>query len=177
MTTVTGRHRRSSLHRPLLRLHQPCLLHQPAGGGLYSAYVGAIVDAVHLISLLRTAQFQYIPGLAFPEGQTLNLRLNAPPSFHKPDSVIVIGLPAIQKANLPPLRPHDPNEVACLLQPKMVLSLEGAPLVFSTSLAHDLVLHLNRTGAVTDFPLVADPAEGGLVVVAGERSASLLTPQ
>ena len=136
----------------------------PAGGGLYSAYVGAIVDAVHIISMLRTAQYQYIPGLAFPEGQTLNLRLNAPPSFHKPDSVIVVGLPAIQKAILPPLKPHDPNQVACLLQPRMVLSLEGAPLVFSTSLAHDLVLHLNRTGAPTDLPLAADAGEGGLVV-------------
>ncbi|HSY34907.1 MAG TPA: hypothetical protein VK814_04080 [Acidobacteriaceae bacterium] len=147
----------------------------PAGGGLYSAYVGALVDAVHLISMLRTAQFQYIPGLAFPDGATLNLRLNAPPSFHKPDSVIVIGLPAIQKAILPPLRPHDANEVACLLQPKMVLSLEGAPLVFSTSLAHDLVLHLNRTGAVTDLPLEADPASGGLVV-AKERKREPLRP-
>ena len=136
----------------------------PAGGGLYSAYVGAIVDAVHIISMLRTAQYQYIPGLAFPDGQTLNLRLNAPPSFHKPDSVIVIGLPAIQKAILPPLKPHDPNQVACLLQPRMVLSLVGAPLVFSTSFAHNLVLHLNRTGAETDLPLAADPAEGGLVV-------------
>jgi hypothetical protein len=145
----------------------------PAGGGLYSAYVGALVDAVHLISMLRTAQFQYIPGLAFPEGQTLNLRLNAPPSFHKPDSVIVIGLPAIQKAILPPLRPHDPNQVACLLQPKMVLSLEGAPLVFSTSLAHDLVLHLNRTGAVTDLPLASDPGEGGLVVAPEKKRVPL----
>jgi hypothetical protein len=148
---------------------------QPAGGGLYSAYVGALVDAVHLISLMRTAQFQYIPGLSFPDGATLNLKLNAPPSFHKPDSVIVIGLPAIQKAILPPLHPHDPNQVACLLQPKMVLSLEGAPLVFSTSLAHDLVLHLNRTGAVTDLPLAADPAEGGLVV-AKEKKREPLRP-
>ncbi len=147
----------------------------PAGGGLYSAYVGAIVDAVHIISMLRTAQFQYIPGLAFPEGATLNLRLNAPPSFHKPDSVIVIGLPAIQKAVLPPLKPHDPNQVACLLQPKMVLSLEGAPLVFATSFAHDLVLHLNRTGAVTDLPLEADPASGGLVV-AKEKKREPLKP-
>jgi hypothetical protein len=136
----------------------------PAGGGLYSAYVGAIVDAIHIISMLRTAQFQYIPGLAFPEDATLNLRLNAPPSFHKPDSVIVIGLPAIQKAVLPPLKPHDANQVACLLQPKMVLSLEGAPLVFATGFAHDLVLHLNRTGAVTDLPLTAEAAEGGLMV-------------
>jgi len=145
----------------------------PAGGGLYSAYVGAIVDAIHIISMLRTAQFQYIPGLSFPDGPTLNLRLNAPPSFHKPDSVIVIGLPAIQKAVLPPLRPHDPNQVACLLQPKMVLSLEGAPLVFATSFAHDLVLHLNRTGAVTDLPLTAEAAEGGLMVTKEKKREPL----
>jgi hypothetical protein len=137
---------------------------QPAGGGLYSAYVGAIVDAVHIVSMLRTAAFQYIPGLSFPNDATLNLRLNTPPSFHKPDSVIVIGLPAIQKAILPPLHPPDPSQVACLLQPSMVLRLQGAPLVFSTSFAHDLVLHLNRTGGVTDLPLTANAAEGGLTV-------------
>jgi hypothetical protein len=147
----------------------------PAGGGLYSAYVGTIVDAVQLIASLRTAQYQYIPGLSFPEGQTLNLRLNMPPSFHKPQSVIVIGLPAIQKANLPPLHPPDVNQVSCLLQPKMVLALNGAPLVFSTSFAHDLVLHLNRTGAVTDLPLEADPASGGLVV-AKEKKREPLRP-
>jgi hypothetical protein len=137
---------------------------QPAGAGLYSAYVGAVVDLVHLVGMLRTAQYQYIPGLSFPEGQALRLRLNAPPSFHKPESVIVIGLPAIQKAKLPPLRPHDPNQVACLLQPKMTIPLEGAPLVFSSSFAHGLVLHLNRTGAPTDLPLTPDAFEGGLVV-------------
>ena len=91
---------------------------QTAGAGLYSAYVGAVVDLVHLVSLLRTAQYQYIPGISFPQGSTLNLKLNAPPSFHKPESVIVVGLPAIQKAKLPPLHAHDPNQVACLLQPK-----------------------------------------------------------
>ena len=148
---------------------------QPAGGGLYSAYVGTIVDAVQLIASLRTARYQYIPGLSFPEDQTLNLRLNMPPSFHKPQSVIVVALPAIQKALLPPLKPHDPNQVACLLQPRMVLSLEGAPLVFATSFAHDLVLHLNRTGAVTDLPLEADPGAGGLVV-AKEKKREPLRP-
>jgi hypothetical protein len=137
---------------------------QPGGAGLYSAYVGAVVDLVHLVSLMRTAQYQYIPGISFPQGSTLNLKLNAPPSFHKPESVIVIGLPAIQKAKLPPLHPHDPNQVACLLEPKMPLPLEGAPLVFSTSFAHDLVLHLNRTGAPADVPLTPEAFEGGLVV-------------
>jgi hypothetical protein len=146
---------------------------QPVGGGLYSAYVGTIVDAVQLIASLRTAQYQYIPGLSFPDDATLNLKLNAPPSFHKPQSVIVIGLPAIQKAILPPLHPPDANEVACLLQPSMVLPLQGAPLVFSTSFAHDLVLHLNRTGAVTDLPLTAEAAEGGLIVTKEKKREPL----
>ena len=137
---------------------------QAAGAGAYSAYVGAVVDLVHLTSSLRTAQYQYIPAISFPQGSTLHLKLNAPPSFHKPESVIVIGLPAIQKAKLPPLHPHDPDQVACLLQPKMTLPLEGAPLVFSTSFAHDLVLHLNRTGAPADIPLAPDAFEGGLSV-------------
>lgn len=146
---------------------------QPAGAGLYSAYVGAVVDLVHLVGMLRTAQYQYIPGLSFPQGPSLSLRLNAPPSFNKPKSVIVIGLPAIQKAKVPPLRPHDPNEVACLLRPKMTLLLEGAPLVFATSFAHDLVLHLNRTGAPTDLPLTPDAFEGGLVASNEEKREPL----
>ena len=137
---------------------------QPVGAGLYSAYVGAVVDLVHLVSLMRTAQYQYIPAISFPQSSTLNLKLNAPPSFHKPESVIVIGLPAIQKAMPPPLRPDDPNQIACLLQPKMTLLLEGAPLVFSTNFAHDLVLHLNRTGALAELPLIPEAFEGGLTV-------------
>ena len=152
---------------------------QPVGAGLYSAYVGAVVDLVHLVGMLRTAQYQYIPGLSFPQGSSLSLRLNAPPSFHKPESVIVIGLPAIQKAKLPPLHPHDANQVACLLQPKMAIPLEGAPLVFSSSFAHGLVLHLNRTGAPTDIPLTPDAFEGGLVVAKEEKHEPLvdLKPQ
>lgn len=141
---------------------------QAAGAGVYSAYVGAVVDLVHLVSLLHTAKYQYIPGLSFPQQSTLNLKLNAPPSFINPKSVIVIGLPAIQKAKLPPLRPQNANQISCLLQPKLILPLEGAPLVFSTSFAHDLKLHLNRTGAPEDIPLAPEPFEGGLVRAAEE---------
>jgi hypothetical protein len=146
---------------------------QPAGAGLYSAYVGAAVDLVHLVSMMRTAVYQYIPAISFPQDSTLNLKLNTPPSFNKPKSVIVIGLPAIQKAMPPPLRPHDPNQVACLLQPKMTLLLEGAPLVFSTNFAHDLILHLNRTGALVELPLTPEAFEGGLTVT-NEKPRELL---
>ena len=144
---------------------------QLAGGGLYSAYVGTVVDLVHIMGSLHTAQYQYIPAIALPQQQMLNLRLNTPPSFHNPKSVIVIGLPSVQKTTPPPLRAADPKHVACLEQPGVVLPVEGAPLVFSTGFAHDLVLHINYPKGTKlgpseqqDIPLTADAARGGLVL-------------
>ncbi len=138
-----------------------------AGGGLYSAYVGAIVDVVRIMSNLHTAQYQYIPAISFPQDDAMNLRLNTPPSFHNPKSVLVIALPAVEPVVTPPLRPADPNEVTCLIKPSVVLPIEGAPLVFSTDFAHDLVLHLNTPpGAPSepDIPLAPDAYYGGLVL-------------
>ncbi len=144
---------------------------QLAGGGVYSAYVGTIVDFVHIMGSLHTAQYQYIPAIAFPQQQSLNLRLNTPPSFHNPKSVIVIGLPSVQPTIPPPLRAANPKQVECLQKPGVVLPVEGAPLVFSTSFAHDLVLHLNYPAGAKpeaqekqDIPLTADAFRGGLVL-------------
>lgn len=149
-----------------------------AGGGLYSAYVGAIVDLVRLTSNLHTAQYQYIPAIAFPQAEALNLRLNAAPSFHNPKSVIVIGLPSIQTAVPPPLRASDPKHVTCLLQPGVTLPVEGAPLVFSTSFAHDLVLHVNGGVSRSDIPLTADSFKGGLVLSSEpERKPLPMSPE
>lgn len=136
------------------------------GAAVYSAYVGTVIDLVRLMSGLHTAHFQYIPAIAFPDAETLNLRLNTAPSFNNPKSVIVVALPAIQPSVAPPLRLQDPAHVSCLLQPAMVLPLEGAPLVFATGFAHDLVLHLNGTtiDGKTDLPVVPDAFEGGLVL-------------
>ena len=138
-----------------------------AGGGMYSAYVGAIVDVVRIMGKLHTAQYQYIPAISFPQDDALNLRLNTPPSFHNPKSVLVIALPAVQIAAPPPLRPTDANEVTCLIKPSVVLPIEGAPLVFSTDFAHNLVLHLDTPpGAPTepDILLTPDAYLGGLVL-------------
>ncbi len=148
-----------------------------AGGGAYSAYVGAIVDLVRIMGNLHTAKYQYIPAIGFLQGQSLNLRLNTPPSFQNPKSVLVIGLPAVQKASPPPLRPADATHVACLLQPQVVLPIEGAPLVFSTSFAHDLVLHLHTppgAPAEADIPLVPDAFQGGLVLEHGVEGREIL---
>ncbi len=147
-----------------------------AGGGTYSAYVGAVVDLVKIMGTLHTAQYQYIPAIAFPQGPSLNLRLNTPPSFHNPKSVIVIGLPAIQPSTAPPLRPTDPKLVTCLLKPSIVLPVEGAPLVFSTAFAHDLVLHINKAGSPVDIPLTPDAFQGGLVLSSEHSHKDLAGP-
>src|SRR5581483_2417009 len=113
-----------------------------AGGGVYSAYVGAVVDLAKIFGSLHTASYQYIPALSVPNGIQMNLRLNNPPSFRKPMSVLVTGLPAVEAAQLPPLRASNRDQVLCLEKTPLVLSAEGAPLVFSTDIAHDFVLHV-----------------------------------
>jgi hypothetical protein len=136
-----------------------------AGGGYYSPYVGAVVDLARIMGSLHTATYQYIPALAVTKDNQLNLKLNNPPSFLKPKSVLVVGLPAVEAAQLPPLRAVDPNQVSCLQKPSLVLPVEGAPLVFSTSLAHDFVLQIQSdAGSTIELPAVADAARGGFLI-------------
>jgi hypothetical protein len=138
------------------------------GGGLYSPYIGAIVDTARILSSLHTAHFQYIPALALPKADTLNLRLNMPPSFRNPKSVVVVALPPLGPAHAEPLHPVSPDQDFCVQKPELVLPAEGAPLVFATQLAHNLVLHIEseskEKGLPVDLPVVADPAKGGLVL-------------
>jgi hypothetical protein len=136
-----------------------------AGGGFYSPYVGAVVDLARILGNLHTAAYQYIPALALPKGTQLNLRLNNPPSFRSPKSVLVVGLPAVEASQLPPLRAVDPEQVQCLEKAPLVFPVDGAPLVFSTEIAHDFVLRImGRGGSVTDLPATPDPARGGFVI-------------
>ena len=89
-----------------------------AGGGAYSPYVGVVVDLAKMMESFRTPEYRYIPALALPQLDELNLKLNNPPSFRKPLSVMVLSLPAVEAPQLPPLRPVDPNQVLCLEKPR-----------------------------------------------------------
>jgi hypothetical protein len=135
-----------------------------AGGGAYSPYVGAFVDLARLLEGFRTARYQYIPALALPRQGQLNLKLNNPPSFQKPMSVLVFTLPPIEPAVFPPLRAVAPSSTFCLQQPSLVLPVEGSPLVYVTDLAHDPVLRVKAKSGSLDLPLAANPARGGYVV-------------
>ena len=135
-----------------------------AGAGSYSPYVGAIVDMAKILSSLHTAHFQYIPALALPTKDTLNLRLNEPPSFRDPKSVVVVALPPIGPSKPPPMRPLNPSEILCAQKPDLVFAADGAPMVFGTSIAHQLTLHIEGLkDAAIDVPATTDPAKGGLV--------------
>ncbi len=136
-----------------------------ARGGYYSPYVGAVVDVARILSTAHTAQYQYIPALALPKENELNLRLNNPPSFRNPKSVIVIGLPPVLPSPPPPLRAVDPNQIYCAGKPSILLQADGAPLVYGTDLAHNFILHVDmKSGPGIDLPATPDPMRGGFVV-------------
>lgn len=139
-----------------------------AGGGAYSPYVGAIVDTARILASLHTAHFQYIPALALPAKDTLNLRLSVPPSFRDPKSVVVVALPPVGPAKPPPLHPMSISAEYCAQQPDLVLPAEGAPLLFATQMASGLALHVEThskgNASSIDMPVKAEPAAGGLVL-------------
>ncbi|MGH8217551.1 MAG: hypothetical protein ACREUT_03120 [Steroidobacteraceae bacterium] len=133
--------------------------------GYYSPYIASVLDIARILGSFSTAQYEYIPALASERGDRLALTLNKPPSFHNPMSVLVAALPAIERAQLPPLHAVDPKEIYCARKSSLVLPVEGAPLVFSMQYAHDMTLSLSRPGAEpVTLPAHADAEQGGFVV-------------
>ncbi len=146
------------------------------GGGAYSPYVGAVVDMVRIMGSMHTAQYAYIPALAVMRDDSLNLKLSSPPSFSNPKSVMVSSLPPVTSVRFPLLRADHPEEMLCLEQPSLLLAVEGAPLVFSTGYAHDLVLYVqDASGRTLNLPASADAERGGFVVDASALQKTPLT--
>src|SRR3984885_15189379 len=133
--------------------------------GYYSPYIASVLDIARILDSFRTAQYQYIPALATQQQDVLSLTLNTAPSFHSPMSVLVIALPAVESAQLPPLHAVDPKEIFCLRRSTLVLPVDGAPLAFSTGYAHGLTLTVTgRDGKAIALPAKSDPIQGGYVV-------------
>lgn len=143
--------------------------------GYYSPYIASVLDIARILGSFHVAQYQYIPALASQHADRLSLTLNTPPSFHDPMSVLVGALPAVERAQLPPLHAVDPKEIFCARKTSLVLPVEGAPLVFSTAYAHDMRLSLTgQDGKTLELPAKADPEQGGFVVdTSGSAIATL----
>jgi hypothetical protein len=145
------------------------------GYGVYSPYIASVLDIVRIFDAFATAFYQYIPALISHRGDKLALTLNTPPSFRDPKSVLVVGLPAVEAPQLPPLRAVNPADIFCASRDELVLPVEGAPLAFSTRYAHDLALTLSGdNGKSVRLPALADATRGGYVVrTTGLKSAAL----
>jgi hypothetical protein len=143
--------------------------------GYYSPYISSVMDIARIMDSFRTAQYQYIPALAAQRGDKLELALNTAPSFHSPQSVLVVALPAVEQPQSPPLHAVNPKDIYCAGKAALVLPVDGAPLVFSTHYAHDMTLTLiGKDGKSIDLPAAADAAQGGYVVDTSALHAAAL---
>jgi hypothetical protein len=148
---------------------------QQAGNGYYSVYVGTVLDMAKILDSFHTAEYQYLPALAMAKGDTLALKLNNPPSFHKPQSVLVVALPAVQPADLPVMHAVDATHTLCAQTKPLALPIVGAPYVFSSGYAHDFVLRVqSKAGQSVDIPATPDAMQGGFVVDAQALAAQKL---
>ncbi|MET4896654.1 hypothetical protein RN629_05690 [Sphingomonadaceae bacterium jetA1] len=135
-----------------------------AGLGYYSPYIGVIRDIARVFGAFGNPQFGYLPTLALRDGDHLSLLLNAAPSFAKPKSVLVAAMPAIDKGNPPRLRVTG-EQALCGARPGLVLPVEGAPLIYSTDFARDMVASLTLAdGKTIDVPVRARADRGGYVL-------------
>jgi hypothetical protein len=133
--------------------------------GYYSPYIASVLDIARIMDSFRTAQYQYIPALVSHRGGKLALTLNSAPSFHDPQSVLVVALPAVEKPQLPPLHAVNPKEIYCAGRTALVLPVDGAPLVFATEYAHNVTLNLSgKDGQSIELPAIADATQGGYVI-------------
>jgi len=145
--------------------------------GYYSPYISSVIDLARLLDPFKRANYNYVPALAFPREERMTLRLNTPPSFQNPKSVLVAALPAIEAPRLPLMRAVDPRDIYCARRSSLVLPVEGAPLVFGTQYAHDLHLELTRDdGSQIELPAQPDSLQGGFVVDTATLAAAKLGP-
>jgi len=132
--------------------------------GVYSPYIGAVMDIARIVDSFHTTQYQYAPAITTANGDRLSLVLNTPPSFRAPMSVLIAALPAVGPPQAPALHPVDAKAAYCVTKPGLVLAVDGAPLAFSTAYAHDMALRLDGPGGKSlDIPVKADAEQGGFV--------------
>ena len=138
-----------------------------AGYGFYSPYIGVVRDVAKIFGAFSNPEFDYLPTLSVRRDDVQSLMLNAAPSFQKPKSVLVVGMPAIEADSPPRLRSAADGPV-CAVRPGIVLPVEGAPLIYSTAYARRMMLNLTAaSGETVELPVDARADRGGYVVRGG----------
>lgn len=134
------------------------------GLGYYSPYIAVVRDLARVFGAFSNPQFSYLPTLSIRENERVSLLLNTAPSFAKPKSVLVVGMPNIGNDSPPQLRNAGDGPI-CGARPDLVLPVEGAPLVFSTGYAHDMAARITApSGLPLDLPVAARADRAGYVL-------------
>lgn len=135
-----------------------------AGYGFYSPYIGVVRDLAKIFGAFSNPEFDYLPTLSIRRDESASLLLNKAPSFRKPKSVLVVGMPAIEADSPPRLRSAATGPI-CAARPGIVLPVEGAPLIYSTAYARNMMVKLTAaSGETIDLPVEARADRGGYVV-------------
>lgn len=137
------------------------------GLGYYSPYIAVVRDIARVFGAFSNPQLNYLPTLSQRQGAQVSLLLNTAPSFSKPKSVLVAGMPTIGTDTAPRLHAATDQPI-CGARPNLVLPVEGAPLIYATEFARDMALTLTpASGAPRDVPVTARADRGGYVVTQG----------
>src|SRR3546814_6029297 len=102
-----------------------------------------------IFGAFNNPQFRYLPTLSLRRGNKVSLLLNAAPSFQKPKSVLVAAMPAIE-ADLPPRLRSIQEEPICASRQEVVLPVDGAPLVYSTTYARKMAIRVTSAAGKQD---------------------------
>lgn len=141
----------------------------PQGGaGAYSPYIGVIRDLARVFGAFSNPQFNYLPTLSVLRDDRVSLRLNTAPSFTKPKSVMVMAMPAIGADSPPQLRSTGGGPLCARGDGDIVLPVEGAPLIFATGFAHDMMARFSGPdGKTTEVPVQPRADRGGYILAGG----------
>lgn len=135
-----------------------------AGYGYYTPYIGVVRDVARMFGAFSNPQFNYLPALSIRRSDNVALLLNAAPSFQKPKSVLVAAMPSIEADRPPQLRSLQ-QEPICASRQDVLLPVDGAPLIYSTSYARNMAIRITAAGGKTiDLPVEARADRGGYVL-------------
>jgi hypothetical protein len=134
-----------------------------AGMGYYSPYIGVIRDIARVFGAFSNPQLDYLPSLTQRQGTGVALLLNAAPSFAKPRSVLVAGMPAIE-ANSPPRLRAALDRPLCGARPDLLLPVDGAPLIYATDYLREMKLRIEAPGGTVDVPVRPRADKGGYMI-------------
>lgn len=134
-----------------------------AGMGYYSPYIGVVRDIARVFGAFSNPHLDYLPSLTQRQGERAALLLNAAPSFAKPRSVLVAGMPAIE-ANSPPRLRAAVDRPLCGARPDLLLPVDGAPLIYATDYLREVKLRIEALGGTVDIPVRARADKGGYLI-------------